>query len=248
MHIPHPFLHSCESSPGAGNLHLSPNYSPQAAFPATTEREYVKQLAKPPTEVAPMTTKFKLHETLENAFIAGLLLTGSIEQAEAAILESVRMTCPDDLFGETLFRRAVHYAIDPQIRVSGQQQKEVERAASILPFELRCVLKLSKNLRYCYVLRVLVGLPREVCAWLLHLDTAQVEERTCAAMLELPLIQQREYPGQDGSRKKLVIDRPNISSNARRLPRTRKPYRPHSAVTFFTSTKIIEFNKPIENS
>ena len=38
-----------------------------------------------------MMMKFKMHETLENAFIAGLLLTGSVERAEAAILESVRM-------------------------------------------------------------------------------------------------------------------------------------------------------------
>jgi hypothetical protein len=196
-----------------------------------------------------MMTKFKLHESLENAFIAGLLLTGSIEQAETAILESVRMTCPDDVFGETLFRRAVHYAIDPQIKVSGQPQKEVDRAASILPFELRCVLKLSKNLRYCYVLRILVGLPREVCAWLLHLDISQVEQRTCAAMLELPLIQQREYQAQDGTPTRPVIDKTHISPDARRLPRSRKPYRPQSSsVAFFTSTKIIEFNKSVENS
>src|SRR5579862_4512223 len=139
-----------------------------------------------------MTTRFKIHETLENAFIAGLLLTGSVERAEAAILESVRISCPDDLFSEALFRRTVHYLIEPQKNEStAEQQKDLDRAASILPFELRCVLSLPRDLRYCYVLRVLVGLPREVCAWLLHLNTSQVEERTRAAMLELPLIQQR---------------------------------------------------------
>lgn len=195
-----------------------------------------------------MMTKFKLHETLENAFIAGLLLTGSIEQAETAILESVRMTCPDDLFGETLFRRALHYAIDPQIEVSDKSQKEVDRAASILPFELRCVLKLSRQMRYCYVLRILVGLPREVCAWLLHLDTSQVEQRACAAMLELPHIQQKEYPAAASRRASLVIDKPLTSPRVRRFPGSRKSGRPQRAVTFFTSTKIIEFNNPaVEN-
>ena len=194
-----------------------------------------------------MTTKFKLHETLENAFIAGLLLTGSIEQAETAVLESVRMTCPDDLFGETLFRRAVHYAIDPQIEVSDKSQKEADRAASILPFELRCVLKLSKHMRYCYVLRVLVGLPREVCGWLLHLDTPQVEQRTCAAILELPLIQQREHRASAPKRPRLAIDKMPASPNAGRFSGGRRSGPTQPAVTFFTSAKIIEFNRPVEN-
>jgi len=194
-----------------------------------------------------MTTKLKLHETLENAFIAGLLLTGSIEQAETAVLESVRMTCPDDLFGESLFRRAVHYAIDPQIEVSDKSQKEVDRAASILPFELRCVLKLSKHMRYCYVLRILVGLPREVCAWLLHLDTSQVEQRTCAAMLELPRIQQSEYRVADPKQPRLAIDKIHTSPKARRFSGRRKSDPAQSSVTFFTSAKIIEFNRPVEN-
>jgi hypothetical protein len=191
-----------------------------------------------------MMMKFKMDETLENAFVAGLLLTGSVERAEAAILESVRMSCPDDLFGEALFRRAVHYSIDQQVEVSSKKQKELAGAASVLPFELRCVLSLSQNLRYCYVLRVLVGLPREVCAWLLHLDTSQVDLHTCAAMLELPLIHQRGRRGSEiNSMKRLVTDRTKASSNARRFPHSRSPYVQQTPVTLFRSTKIIHFNK-----
>ncbi len=196
-----------------------------------------------------MTTKFKMHETLENAFIAGLLLTGSVERAEAAVLESVRMSCPDDLFSEALFRRTVHCSIEPQNEFPAERQKELDRAASILPFELRCVLNLSRNLRYCYVLRILLGLPREVCAWLLHLDTSQVEQRTCAAILELPLIQQKAGRSlETTSTKKLVPEKTIASSNVRRLPRTRKPYTHQSHMAFFTTTKIIQFNKPLRNS
>ncbi|QNI31750.1 hypothetical protein H7849_22310 [Alloacidobacterium dinghuense] len=194
-----------------------------------------------------MTTKFKLHETLENAFVAGLLLTGSVERAEAAILESVRMSCPDDLFGEALFRRAIHHAIDPQLE--SEHLTEEDRAASILPFELRCVLNLPKNLRHCYVLRILVGLPREVCAWLLHLDTSEVEQRVCAAMVDLPQIQQRECRVLGGgSTKRFVADKASLSPSIRRLPRGRKPYRNQPSVTFFTTTKIIQFNEPTANS
>ena len=195
-----------------------------------------------------MTTEFKMYETLENAFIAGLLLTGSVERAETAILESVRISCPDDLFSEALFRRTVHYSIEPQNEVQAEQQKELDRAASILPFELRCVLNLPRNLRYCYVLRILVGLSREVCAWLLHLEPSQVDQRTCAAMLELPPIQQRIGRSSGISSIKRVADKTNASSKVRRLPRKRKSFGQQSPVTFFTSTRIIEFNKPLRNS
>jgi hypothetical protein len=195
-----------------------------------------------------MTTEFKMYETLENAFIAGLLLTGSVERAETAILESVRISCPDDLFSEALFRRTVHYSIEPQNEFQAEQQKELDHAASILPFELRCVLNLPRNLRYCYVLRILVGLSREVCAWLLHLDTALVDQRTCAAMLELPLIQQRVGRSSEIGPTKRVSERTNTSASVRRLPRRRKAYAQQSPITFFTSTRIIEFNKPLRNS
>ena len=40
-----------------------------------------------------MTEKLKLHESLENAFIVGLLLTGSIQLAETVVLESVEPPC-----------------------------------------------------------------------------------------------------------------------------------------------------------
>ena len=195
-----------------------------------------------------MTTKFKMHETLENAFVAGLLLTGSVQRAESAILESVRMSCPDDLFGKTLFRRAVHYSIDQQIEASAEQEKELAGAASILPFELRCVLNLPRYLRYCYVLRILVGLPREVCAWLLHLDVSQIDQYTCAAMLELPVIQHKERRiSEIGSAKRVVTKRTTNSSSVRKLRRNHASYSHQPPVALFTSTKIIQFNKPTEN-
>ena len=199
------------------------------------------------TEVAPMTTKFKMHETLENAFVAGLLLTGSVQRAESAILESVRMSCPDDLFGKTLFRRAVHYSIDQQLEAPTEQEEELARAASVLPFELRCVLILPRHLRYCYVLRILVGLSREVCAWLLHLDVAQVDQHTCAAMLRLPLIQRQEGRiSEISSAKRVVPNRKTSSSSVRKLRRSAAPYSHQAPVALFTSTKIIQFNKPTE--
>ena len=191
-------------------------------------------------------TKFKMHETVENAFIAGLLLTGSVERAETAILESVRMSCPDDIFGESLFRRVVHYSIDQQVNGTNKPG-ELDRASSILPFELRCVLSLSQQLRYCYVLRILIGLPREVCAWLLHLEMSQIDQHTCTAILKLPHIQQRaRCSSATGFTKNISTRGTGVPASSRRASRATS-FNQRTPVTFFTSTKIIQFNKQAEN-
>lgn len=130
-----------------------------------------------------------LHHMVGKAFLTALLLTGSVERAEAAICEGNQQISPDSTFGDALFREAVNAALKPQSETSKQPPEELERASSILPFELRRVLHLPPALRHCFVLRFLVGLPREACARLLHLEIRQVDERARTAMLELPTIQ-----------------------------------------------------------
>jgi hypothetical protein len=130
-----------------------------------------------------------LHHVVGKAFLTTLLLTGSGERAEAAIWEGNQRISLENAFGEALFREALNAAIKPQSENSKQPPEELERASSMLPFELRCVLHLPPALRHCFVLRFLVGLPREACARLLHLEIRQVDERARTAMLELPTIQ-----------------------------------------------------------
>jgi hypothetical protein len=130
-----------------------------------------------------------LHHMVGKAFLTALLLTGSVERAEAAILEGNTKMDLDNASEEALFREAVNAAIKPQSETSKQPPEELERASSMLPFELRRVLHLPPALRHCFVLRFLVGLPREACARLLHLEIRQVDERARTAMLELPTIQ-----------------------------------------------------------
>ena len=79
-------------------------------------------------------------------------------------------------------------AIEPPSEISEQLPEDLACASSMLPFELRHVLHLPTALRHCFVLRFLVGLPREDCARLLHLEIRQVDERARTAMLELPTI------------------------------------------------------------
>jgi hypothetical protein len=53
-------------------------------------------------------------ETIENAFIVGLLLTGSIEQAERAIVDSIHCSETEYVCGQRVFRRVIQWAVDPQ--------------------------------------------------------------------------------------------------------------------------------------
>lgn len=130
-----------------------------------------------------------LQQMIGKAFLTALLLTGNAERAEAAILHAQGALGLDNTSGEALLRRVVNAAIAPPCETVVQLSEDLERASSNLPCELRRVLHLPAALRHCFVLRFLVGLPREACARLLHLEVPQVDERTRTAMLELPMIQ-----------------------------------------------------------
>jgi hypothetical protein len=95
---------------------------------------------------------------------------------------------------------------------------ELNHALSILPFELRCVLALPQDIRHCFVMRILLGLPREVCAWLLHIDIPQVNHRTQAAVLELADLHGKgSHPSQTESHKVIPFPISGAPSLARRV-------------------------------
>ncbi len=58
-------------------------------------------------------------------------------------------------------------------------------AESYLPIELRRVLKLAPELRICFVLRILVGLPAQVCAQILHLGIRRINQYSLTAIKSL---------------------------------------------------------------
>jgi hypothetical protein len=119
------------------------------------------------------------------SFVTALLITGSVKHAEAAVLESISKLKPNDGSDEALLWMAVEVSVASRGEVLELSQEELEHTLSILPFELLCVLHLAADLRYCFVCRILLGLPREACASLLRLELQQLDERTCAAMLSL---------------------------------------------------------------
>jgi hypothetical protein len=132
----------------------------------------------------------RLETTVESAFITALLLTGSMERAEAAVLDGIAALDSKDGSVDSLVSETI-LAASLTARENGLEghAETTKRASSMLPFELRSVLHLPAPLRHCFVLRILAGLPRDVCASLLQLDVEQVDDGTCAALPMLANIQ-----------------------------------------------------------
>jgi len=114
-----------------------------------------------------------LDQCRSRIFAAAYLLTGSAKQAEAAMLATS---------GGCLSWKAIAAAIvrgDPD---SGQPSDE---ASPPLPLELLRVLRLSPRLRQCFVLRVLMAMPRQYCAGLLGIDAEEVDANSRLAAQKL---------------------------------------------------------------
>ena len=112
------------------------------------------------------------------AFRTAHLLTGSLQQAEDAVLEAIDHLDRDCDSREILLRDAISAAV----RRPSMEPSSLE---SVEPAELRPVLGLSEPLRRCFVLRVLVGLSRPACSRLLQLHAEAVNDYTCAAVQRL---------------------------------------------------------------
>jgi len=132
-----------------------------------------------------MLTQTMASECLAKNFITAILLTGSVKQAEAAVLD-----CTDspNLLGTAA-------AAIRQTAVRPEETADRKAAAELLPIELRNVLRLPPDLRPYFVLRMLMQMTRESCAALLKVDPARVDEATCQAVIQLARIANIEPAG-----------------------------------------------------
>ena len=119
------------------------------------------------------------NDALSRTFTTALLLTGSAERAEAAVLEGIRVMDRSRVSAEALLRTTGEASISAKIPCERVEEKE--SASSLLPVELRRVLRLPPDFRRCFVLRVLVGLSREVCARMLQTEIHRVDELVCVS-------------------------------------------------------------------
>ena len=114
-----------------------------------------------------------------SAVNAALLLTGNAVSAERTALQAINSLDPQQVTAETLLRRTIELSIQS---VACRQGSDLEEQWPGLPVELKNVLEMKAPLRHCFVLRVLLGLPEELCAGLLKLSRSEVGAHACAAM------------------------------------------------------------------
>jgi hypothetical protein len=123
-----------------------------------------------------------IDKCLSRIFVAAYLLTGSAEQPEKAMLESTQQLNAGATHDGCPPWKAIVAAIMRRCRDSVEA---IDEALTILPIELRRVLWLSPRLRQCFVLRVLMAMPRQYCAGLLGIDAEEVDASSGLAAQEL---------------------------------------------------------------
>ena len=116
---------------------------------------------------------------LDRALLTAHLLTGNLHQAEDLTLDAIDSWRPGEEAEQVLFQNVLDAAARARVEPGTNNP---DRSASYLPNELKAVLRLPPQLRSCFVLRILAGLPAQACARLLCLHPDVVERYTCDAL------------------------------------------------------------------
>jgi hypothetical protein len=123
---------------------------------------------------------------INRIFLAAYLITGSAAQAEHAMLEAIDSWSADRSESD-LLEQTIRAALQPKDEQAQPAGNRADPECGRLAGELQAVVRLSPQLRHCFVLRVLVGMSRQACSQLLDLTRQGVDQHTCAAMRSLPL-------------------------------------------------------------
>jgi hypothetical protein len=125
-----------------------------------------------------------MSRALDEAFVASLLLAGSLDAAEAAVLDGIAALEPNAPCGDTLLEHAAMSSI--RRRAEFPERSE---AVSILPLELKRLLLLAPICRDCFILQVLIGLTPATCSGILHISQQECEGALHMALQSLPFIE-----------------------------------------------------------
>jgi hypothetical protein len=134
-----------------------------------------------------MMARTEASKALDESFRAALLLTGSDEAAEYAVMAGIAALECGCLVDDALLVETVKSAIERRADFQGQSGTSV----SHLPRELGRLFLLAPISRDCFVLRVLLGITAGRCSRILHLGIEEFEEMLCAALQELPRLEAR---------------------------------------------------------
>ncbi len=129
--------------------------------------------------------------SLDGTFLTASLLTGTPSRAEAAMVECLGDLTLQDMVPDALFACAASAAIQLRPDLPYPSEDAAEEPWS-LPIELRRVCYLPAALRQSFVLRILVGWPRERCARVLRREGLQIDEDGCTAARALARVGEKE--------------------------------------------------------
>jgi mannose-1-phosphate guanylyltransferase len=124
---------------------------------------------------------------LNEAFVAGLLLAGSLDVAEAAVLDGIAALDPDAPCSDTLLEQTAKASIRRRAEFP-----ERSKGVSTLPLELKRLLLLAPICRDCFILQVLIGLTPATCSRILHISQQERADALHAALQSLPFIETRD--------------------------------------------------------
>jgi hypothetical protein len=136
-------------------------------------------------------------EGFNEIFTTSLLLTGSAERAERAVLKGIETLSQDRLSADVVLRATIRAAVAPEVTTGKETVSERELVVSRLPIELRRVLLLPRSLRHAFVLRLLLGLPRDECLRLLQLDDGKLDAHVVSAAVALANMEAPEINNRD---------------------------------------------------
>jgi hypothetical protein len=124
-------------------------------------------------------------ESLNEMFTVAILLTGNADRAECAVLEGIKTLDRGPVSAGAVFQATIRAAITQAMMPGEEEAREHLPGVSWLPIELQRVLLLPKGLRHVFVLRLLLGLPRDQCSRLLQLDDGTLDERVARSAIFL---------------------------------------------------------------
>jgi DNA-directed RNA polymerase specialized sigma24 family protein len=132
-----------------------------------------------------MSTQTQPALAIRRVWTAAFLLSGDATQAEDAVADAILSTDTDDFETEAFMTRVLSLSIQ---RSRNSSKRSIQKTSEIwvtLPAELQHVLSLPLRLRDCFVLRVLIGLPRETCHQMLQVNDEELGNFVCLALAQL---------------------------------------------------------------
>jgi hypothetical protein len=133
----------------------------------------------------------EVSRALDGAFRAALMLTGSAQAAEDAVLDGIAATEFDSLAGDVFLLETVKAAFQRRSESAHQS----EQPPLCLPLELRRLFLLEPVSRDCFVLLILLGLTPRACSGILQLTIEEAHQTLCAALEALPFLEAGDSSG-----------------------------------------------------